>query len=84
MCCCVSYYLCYALVVTTHRGPHPLHIPRFGGMGGELLEAQGWRLTGEIRVFEQAAGLQTFLLQRLVVLVGEVYGLLLGAHAFRS
>ncbi|KAG7230008.1 hypothetical protein INR49_009728 [Caranx melampygus] len=50
--------------------------------GGKLLEAQGWRLRWETGVFKQAARLHTFLFQGLIVLVGEVNGLVPGAHAF--
>lgn len=69
-------------LVLSHRGPHPLHVPSFGGVGGQLLEAQGRRLGRETGVFKQAARFHTLLLQRLIVLVGEGYSLLLGAHAF--
>lgn len=60
---------------------HPLHISSFGGKGSKLLEAQGRRLSGETGIFKQAARLHTFLLQCLIVLVGKLHCLLIGAHA---
>lgn len=64
-----------------HRGSHPLNATGLGGVRGQLLEAQGRRLGRETGVLEQAPRLYTLLLQRLVVLVGEDHGLLVGAHA---
>lgn len=60
-----------------HRGPHPLHVSGFGGIGCKLFEAQRRRLCWETGILEQAARLHTLLFQSLIVLVGEVHGLLL-------
>ena len=65
----------------SHRGPQPFHVPGFGGVGSQLLEAQGGRLAGEAGVLKKTASLHTLLLQLLIVLVEEVDCLFDGAHA---